>query len=113
MVELSACENDLKSFDCCSLLIPIPIKVGNRTRVIDGLSYGIPIIGHENLQLGNPYLIDGVNCLLSNNGDDFIENMNIITKDKDLYFKLINNGKQTFKLTYDPINKQSNFLIKK
>ena len=96
-----------------SLLIPIPIKVGNRTRVIDGLSYGIPIIGHENLQLGNPYLIDGVNCLLSNNGDDFIENMNIITKDKDLYFKLINNGKQTFKLTYDPINKQSNFLIKK
>ncbi len=94
-----------------SLLIPIPIKVGNRTRVIDGLSYGIPIIGHENLQLGNPYLIDGVNCLLSNKGEDFVENMNKITIDKDLYSKLIKNGKETFKLTYDPINLQSNFLI--
>ena len=91
----------LKQFS--ALLIPISLPVGNRTRVLDGLSFGIPVVGHTALSYGNPFLINEVNCLLADTGLDFINKLNRICDDKKLYMNIIQNGIKTYDITYNPI----------
>ncbi len=85
-----------------ALLIPISLPLGNRTRVLDGLSFGIPVVGHVSLNKGNPFLLNGVNCLLASNGLEFINMLNKLCEDNVLYDSIINNGIKTYELTYDP-----------
>ncbi len=105
--------SDLKLFmrQFTALLIPISLPLGNRTRVLDGLSFGIPVVGHKALSNGNPYLIDEVNCLLSDSGNDFINKLERLCGDSELYNEIINNGLKTFDLTYNPQVNHSKQLI--
>lgn len=98
--------SDLDStlMDFTALLIPISLPLGNRTRVLDGFSFGIPVVGHKALKKGNPFLIDGVNCLLSESGPDFVVKLNRICLDFKFRNKLISNGFSTYDLSYNPSN---------
>jgi hypothetical protein len=90
--------------DFTALLIPISLPLGNRTRVLDGLSFGIPVVGHKALKKGNPFLIDGINCLLSESGPEFVNKLNKICLDFKFRNKLISNGFSTYDLAYNPSN---------
>ncbi len=49
-------------------VVPSPHRVGMRTRLVTGLSYGCCVVAHEACRLGNPELQDGVNVLLAADG---------------------------------------------
>jgi hypothetical protein len=104
---------DLNSFlkQFTALLIPISLPLGNRTRVIDGFSFGIPVVGHKALSNGNPFLINEVNCLLSDTGDDFILKLDKLCTNDKVYNEIIENGKKTYDLTYNPKNNHAIQLL--
>lgn len=94
-----------------ALLIPISLPLGNRTRVLDGLSFGIPVVGHKALKRGNPFLIDNINCLLADSGPDFIAALSRICSDSDCRNYIISNGYATYDLTYNPSNNHAVQLL--
>jgi hypothetical protein len=49
-------------------LVPTPIKLGIRVRIISGLSFGCCLVAHRSNQQGIPELQDGINCLLADSG---------------------------------------------
>lgn len=83
-----------------AMLVPISIPVGNRTRVIDGMSSGLVVVGHTNLSLGNPFLINGINCLLANTGREIVQALEAVYRDEDLRKKLSRNARTMYELTY-------------
>ena len=105
--------SDLKSFlkQFSALLIPISLPLGNRTRVLDGLSFGIPVVGHKALSNGNPYLINEVNCLLADTGNDFIIKLDRLCNNSKLYNDIIKNGIMTYDLTYNPLINHAQQLL--
>lgn len=50
------------------LLVPTPITVGVRTRIVEAFGLGSCVVAHSNNGLGQPELEDGVNISLSDNG---------------------------------------------
>ena len=50
------------------LLVPTPIKLGTRTRIIEGFSYGCCIVAHEANALGIPQMVHEENALLAADG---------------------------------------------
>jgi glycosyltransferase involved in cell wall biosynthesis len=98
--------NDLDSTlnQFTALLIPISLPLGNRTRVLDGLSFGIPVVGHKAICGGNPFLVDGINCALAKTGSEFISKLDKICEDSNYRNNIISNGILTYDLTYNPKN---------
>jgi glycosyltransferase involved in cell wall biosynthesis len=56
---------------CAAILVPTPIPVGFRTRIIDGFRYGVPVITHTANRAGFVELEDGRNCLMADDGRMF------------------------------------------
>lgn len=55
------------------LLVPIPIDLGMRVRILTALSYGTCVVAHEANRYGIPELISGKNCLLGSNAQSIAE----------------------------------------
>lgn len=70
------------------VLVPIPYKVGVRTRIIEAFSYGACVIAHSSARDGIPELIDRKNILMSDNSDGIIKSIIKVFKDKS-YKELI------------------------
>jgi hypothetical protein len=81
------------------------LKVGH-TRVLHAWSLGSPIVAYKDLALSMPELKNNYNCLLSENADHFVKNMNMLINNKILQKKIINGGLKTLQTKYDP-----NFII--
>ncbi len=56
-----------------AMLVPTPIKLGFRTRILDGFRHGVAVIAHTANAAGMPELIHGQNCLLASTGQDFAD----------------------------------------
>jgi hypothetical protein len=50
------------------LLVPTPINLGTRTRIIEGFSYGCCVVAHAANALGIPQMVHEQNALLAGNG---------------------------------------------
>jgi glycosyltransferase involved in cell wall biosynthesis len=50
------------------LLVPTPINLGTRTRIIEGFSYGCCVVAHEANALGIPQMVNEENALLARDG---------------------------------------------
>jgi len=55
------------------VLVPTPIELGIRVRIITALSYASCVVAHRANHLGIPELEDGVNCLLGKTGKEIAE----------------------------------------
>ena len=82
--------------EVAAVLVPISIPLGNRTRVIDALSAGVPIIGHPNLALGNPYLEHDKNCLFASDADQFLKYMIEVNLHPDKFTELSFEGRAVY-----------------
>jgi glycosyltransferase involved in cell wall biosynthesis len=56
-----------------AVLVPTPIKLGFRTRIIDSFRHGIPVIAHAANKVGMPELTNGRNCLIAETGQEFAQ----------------------------------------
>jgi glycosyltransferase involved in cell wall biosynthesis len=60
---------------CPAVLVPIDVKVGNRSRILTAMAKGALVIAHANTALGNPDLVDGETCFLAHDADGFVARM--------------------------------------
>jgi len=60
---------------CHAVIAPIDVPVGNRSRILTAMSSGALLIAHKNASLGNPDLINNINCLLCNDEYEFVDAM--------------------------------------
>jgi len=58
-----------------ALLVPTPIPVGFRTRIVDAFRHGVPAIVHAANRAGFRQLEHGQNCLMTSNGAQFAQLM--------------------------------------
>lgn len=54
-----------------ALLVPTPIALGFRTRIVDAFSHGLTVVAHQANSFGMAELTDGKNALLASTADDF------------------------------------------
>ena len=79
------CENDI-------LLVPTPIELGIRVRIITGLSYSIPVVAHIANKKGIPELENNINCILGKNAEEIAQGIIKLYKDENLRKKIGEEG---------------------
>jgi len=60
---------------CHAAIVPIDVPVGNRSRILTAMGYGLLVIAHPSTALGNPALVSGETCLLAASAADFAQAM--------------------------------------
>ena len=58
-----------------AVIVPTPINLGFRTRVLDAFRHGVTVIAHPANALGMPELVDEKNALLASSGPEFARAM--------------------------------------
>ena len=97
------------------VIVPTPIKLGIRVRIVTAFSFGCCIVAHEANSYGIPELENDYNCLLSNNGLKMAEDCFLIYNNNELKLKLKKNSRKTYLDNFSLIkagNNISNVLLK-
>lgn len=82
--------------NCHSVLVPIPVKVGFRTRIAEAFGYGKCVIAHSANCEGMPEVRDGVNALCAENPDELVKRIVNALTDKNLRRRVAYQARQTF-----------------
>lgn len=82
------------------VLVPTPIELGIRVRIITAFSFGSCIVAHTANQLGIPELQDGENCLLGSSGGELAQACLRVLKDSDLRKKLEIGARKTYETKF-------------
>jgi glycosyltransferase involved in cell wall biosynthesis len=86
--------------EICAILVPISVPVGNRTRVLSAFSCGMPVIAHKNVSRGNNVMVNCSNAMLCESADEYINAMELLLTDNELWKNISNNSKDTYNLYY-------------
>ena len=78
------------------LLVPTPVRIGTRVRIIDGLSFGCCVIAHSANHAGIPELTHGYDCLLGDSGKALANWLLRAIENASLRASIGANGKRTF-----------------
>ncbi len=87
---------DPEFLGCDVLLVPTPINLGTRTRVIEGFSYGCCIVSHSANALGIPQLVHEKNGLLADDGAGMGDQVARALTDAALRGRLRADARRTF-----------------
>lgn len=79
------------------LLVPTPIPLGIRVRILTGLSFGVPVVAHQANALGIPELLDGYNCLMGENGVELAHKCVELAQNPRLARQIGAQGRKTFR----------------
>lgn len=83
-------------------LVPTPIKLGARIRIIVGFSFGCCVVAHRSVVAGTPELIHGENILIAKSGRGLAEAVIRVLSDSALQKRLGANGRQTYEENFSP-----------
>lgn len=78
------------------ILVPTPITLGIRVRIITAFSFGCPVVSHRANAAGIPELCHNDNALLSDSGRGLAEEVIRLLRDGELKTKLEATGRETF-----------------
>jgi glycosyltransferase involved in cell wall biosynthesis len=84
------------------VLAPIPLKIGNRVRIITAFSFGSCVVAHRYTALGNPALEDGVNVLLGTTADELADHIVRVLREPDLRQRLGRAARVTYQAQFAP-----------
>ena len=84
------------------LLIPTPIVLGLRLRIITGMSFGCCVVAHTNEALNIPELIHDQNALLASSGAGLADAVIRAIRDPALRRRLGANGRKTYEEHFHP-----------
>lgn len=76
-------------------LVPLSVPVGNRTRIVTAQANRCLVIAHKNVSAGNPFLVNGFNCLLAESSAEFVSHMVKAYQDKN-FAEIIKNNAEDF-----------------
>ena len=85
-----------------ALVVPTPIKLGTRVRILTAFSYGCPVVAHEANALGIPELAARRNVLLGSSADELADAIVRVTGDDVLRRRLEDGGRTTFERWFAP-----------
>lgn len=83
-------------------IAPIEVPVGNRTRILTAMAYGVPVVAHANAALGNPDLVDRATCFLAGDAAEFAEKMRLVVEAPDLAARVAAAGRAAYAADYLP-----------
>ncbi len=78
------------------VLVPTPIELGIRVRILTAFSYGTCVVAHEANKRGIPELEHGVNCLLGSDGKGLAELCASVYRDPERRHRIETNGRKTY-----------------
>lgn len=84
---------------CHCMVVPLFIGSGQRVKIIEAFSKGMPVISTSIGAEGLNYL-HGDNILIANDGNEFVQN--IVAVSEELLKKISINGRQTYEDYYSP-----------
>jgi glycosyltransferase involved in cell wall biosynthesis len=91
------------AFDSASLLlVPTPIKLGTRVRILSGFSYGSAVVAHTANALGIPELEHGRNVLLGSSSKELARHALTVLRDDELRDRLGAAGRATYEAAFAP-----------
>ena len=79
-----------------AMLVPTPIKIGFRTRILEAFRYGVAVIAHEANVAGMPELKNEHNALLAKTGKEFSDAILRLTNNPNDAITIGNNGYNDF-----------------
>lgn len=85
-----------------SVLAPIDVPVGNRSRIVTAMGKGALVIAHRNAALGNPDLVHGRTCLLATSADEFADRLRRSVEDRSEATAIIAAARQRYLETFTP-----------
>lgn len=83
------------------VLVPTPIVLGIRVRIVYAWTIGACVIAHEANQRGMNDLIDGYNCILGKNSDDLVSKIILIKNNFFLKKKIIINARKYYEKNFN------------
>lgn len=83
-------------------LVPTPIKLGSRSRILTGMSFGACVVAHEANRLGIPELAHETNALLAPDGPRLAEQLLRALADEQLRLRLGRNARRLYETTFTP-----------
>lgn len=78
------------------LLVPTPIELGIRLRILTAFSFATPVVAHQANKKGIPELLHNQNALLSDNAEGLAEEIIRLIKDRNLGLTLARNARSTY-----------------
>ena len=84
------------------MLVPTPIELGIRVRIINSFSFGSCVVAHKSNTLGIPELIHGENCLLGDDGKSLADCCVKLYENRGLREKLGEHARSTYKKYFSP-----------
>lgn len=78
------------------LIVPTPVELGIRVRIITAFSFGCAVVAHPANALGIPELVHGENCLLGEDGRSLATQCAAIFHDPALRMRLERGGRRTY-----------------
>jgi glycosyltransferase involved in cell wall biosynthesis len=79
-----------------ALLVPVTIKIGFRTRIVEAWCRGVPVIAHPSAEAGLPQMRAGVNYLAAVTAGEWIAAMCALEKDRQKAASLAKKGRETY-----------------
>jgi glycosyltransferase involved in cell wall biosynthesis len=87
---------------CSAAIVPIDVPVGNRSRIVTAMAYGLLVIAHPNTALGNPDLVSGETCLLAGSPAEFAECMTRAHEDPAAAARIEANARHVYERAFEP-----------
>ena len=87
---------------CHAAIVPIDVPVGNRSRILTAMGYGLLVVAHPNTALGNPDLVSGKTCLLAGSADEFAECMARAYTDERMAARIELAARETYERLFAP-----------
>jgi len=85
------------------LLVPIPIPLGMRIRILTAFSMECAVIAHKINLVGLPEMRDGESCLLGSTGRSLAEACRRVFADEEFRKALARNGRRLYETYFAPI----------
>jgi glycosyltransferase involved in cell wall biosynthesis len=83
-----------------AILVPTPIRLGTRVRIISAFSYGTPVVAHEANVRGIPELAHQDNAWLGRTPEELAGGILSVFRDEALRSRLSKNGRKTFERNF-------------
>jgi glycosyltransferase involved in cell wall biosynthesis len=87
---------------CHAAIVPIDVPVGNRSRIVTAMGYGLLVVAHPNTALGNPALVSGETCLLAGTPREFARCMKLAYEDRELSMRIERSARQAYERLFAP-----------
>lgn len=84
------------------LLVPTPIPISLRVRILTGMAFGCCVVAHTANRCGIPELSDGDNCLLASDGAGLARQIVRAWRDPALRRRVGEAGRRTYETSFSP-----------